>query len=332
MNCPNNHGELVTQGNKEVCKVCGYSFTKKVFVKDLKTKKKGQGKAIHFISEDLKKSLNSIVEDIECHLFEKTLLDEHLPWKNKRWLVTPKRNYITFNQYHGWNRVFLFNQKDDLFVTEKQIEGIAKKHEDVSLNKDNPIKVMGWFPKQKKKDESDQDFKDRIAKTGKFAAITRTIYPISDAVNLPEKKVPEDLNLAVKDKDIDSFIARLKVNIIEGTNDSFYSFSNDAIMIPKISKFLSTDMYYVELFKQIAHWTAHENRLNRKDESLDNKFREEMTCEMVGSALCNMFNIKTVEDSAERIDEWIMKLKNDQSVLLEATTRAEKVLDFINKL
>ena len=326
MNCPNGHGVLVTEGSKEVCRTCGYSFTPKVFVKKSNASK---GKAIRFVPEALKQSLTDIIEDIECHLMGQTLKGEHLPWKNSRWLVTPKRNYITFNEYHGWNRVFLFTKKDDLFVTEKQVSLIK----DASFKTEvNPIKVMGWFPKQKKKDESDFDFKARIDKTGKFAAITRIIYPISDVNNLPEKKVPEDINLAKKDNDIESFIARLKVTIDEGSNDAFYSFSNDSIMIPKISKFLSTDMYYVELFKQIAHWTAHENRLNRKEESIENKFREEMTCEMVGSALCNMFGIKTVDDSAERIDEWLQKVKSDISVLLEATTRAEKVLDYLNKI
>jgi antirestriction protein ArdC len=320
MNCPNDKNVLTETTTGFQCPVCMYSMSKIV-----KKEKKN-----NFLDKRLKESLAESVSKMEMELMEKGMDGYvHVPWKNERWLTVLKRNYKTFRPYNGWNRVLLYWEKCDLFLTKKNIEEMG-----LQVDESLGLYVIGWFPILKKKTETQEEFARRT-KYRKFASIVHRIFRQTDVVGLPEKTLPEDKENSRKE-DAESFIKRLVeekgVVIHEGGNEAYFRTSSNDITIPKLSRFVSSDMYYASLFHELIHWTGHKERLNRfeSDTEKDTAYgREELVAEMGAAALCHLHGIDVVPDQANYIDSWMQKIKADYSILLEATGRAEKALEFL---
>ena len=110
----------------------------------------------------------------------------------------------------------------------------------------------------------------------------------------------------------------------------------DKIEIQSIDNFKTSDDYYASLFHECIHATGHSSRLSRvgiKDKiqfGSENYSKEELIAECGASFLCNISGIeKTIDNHSAYIQNWLQVLKNDNRMILIASSQAQKACDYI---
>jgi antirestriction protein ArdC len=90
------------------------------------------------------------------------------------------------------------------------------------------------------------------------------------------------------------------------------------------------------LFHEAVHSTGAKHRLNREGVADEIRFGshsysvEELTAEIGASFLCAQTSIdSTFENSIAYIQTWAKTLKNDPKMILHASARAQKAVDWI---
>ena len=87
----------------------------------------------------------------------------------------------------------------------------------------------------------------------------------------------------------------------------------------------------------IVHSTGHKSRFDRigKGSVLkqrDEYAKEELVAEIGAAALCHACNIETpdaFENSAAYIQNWLEVLQNDNRLIVQASSKAQKAVDYI---
>ena len=117
---------------------------------------------------------------------------------------------------------------------------------------------------------------------------------------------------------------------------AYYDPVSDQIVVPTMSQFEYQAEYYSTVFHELIHSTGHSSRLNRLNPSaLYNygKFsREELVAELGAAALCNIAGVeskKASRNNAEYIQGWLEVLRNDKRMIVQASGKAAKAVDFI---
>ena len=110
----------------------------------------------------------------------------------------------------------------------------------------------------------------------------------------------------------------------------------DTIHLPDKSGFDKGNEYYSTLFHEIGHSTGHQSRVGRKGiENFDHfgsgqYAKEELVAEFVSAILCRQAGIdNTRENSEAYLKSWIGKLKNDEKLLVSASSQAHKAVKYI---
>jgi antirestriction protein ArdC len=112
----------------------------------------------------------------------------------------------------------------------------------------------------------------------------------------------------------------------------------DKINCPPLKDFTKAEEFYSTLFHEMVHSSGHKSRLSRSgittkgvafgDEVYS---KEELVAEMGSSMLCAVAGIdnSTIENSASYIHSWLRALKNDKSLVVQASSQAQKAADYI---
>jgi antirestriction protein ArdC len=125
--------------------------------------------------------------------------------------------------------------------------------------------------------------------------------------------------------------------IVHGAGLACYSPRKDSVSIPEATAFESSEAYYSTLFHELTHATGHVSRLNRKEVTdpvhfgSDPYSREELVAEMGAAFLsghCEIANT-TLDQSANYIQHWLDRLKEDRKLVVHAAAQAQKASDFI---
>lgn len=115
-----------------------------------------------------------------------------------------------------------------------------------------------------------------------------------------------------------------------------YSPTLDIISMPLLGQFESSEDYYSTFFHEIAHSTGHEKRLDRKLLSYSNDresyAKEELVAELSASIACALYGIsnKPRKDHAQYIKSWLEVLQNDSRLVVQAASKAQKAVDYID--
>ncbi len=91
------------------------------------------------------------------------------------------------------------------------------------------------------------------------------------------------------------------------------------------------------MFHELAHSTGHAERLNRKELvehggfGKENYSKEELTAELTAAYICAVCGIEepVINNSTAYIQGWLMALKNDRKLILNAATQAQAAADYI---
>lgn len=112
----------------------------------------------------------------------------------------------------------------------------------------------------------------------------------------------------------------------------------DHIVIPERFKFKKSAEFYSTVFHEITHSTGAKHRLDRLTENGLAMFgneaysKEELVAEIGASGMLSILKLETPSsfmNSTAYIQNWLQALRNDKRLIVTASSRAEKAIDYI---
>jgi antirestriction protein ArdC len=117
---------------------------------------------------------------------------------------------------------------------------------------------------------------------------------------------------------------------------AYYSRSQDSIHLPTKPAFKDAAGYYGTALHELAHWSGHPSRLNRKTLAESYRFgdvnyaKEELRAELASVFLAAERGIPhNPEQHAAYVEHWIKALKEDKNEIFRAAHDASKAADFL---
>jgi len=261
------------------------------------------------------------------------------PW-NRPWFNSgAPTNLISKKAYKGIN-IFLLSAlgySNPYFVTYNQ----AKKLGGNVKKKEKGCPVIFWKVTAFDKDKEGKPLVNKKGeKTQRKCFMLRyyTLFNVEQCEGF-EKKIPtietREFNPIVDaQKIIDEMPNRPTLSHNEAR--AYYVPSQDAVNLPKTDLFKTDEEYYSTAFHELVHSTGHTSRLKRKEVMDGNSFGshdysiEELVAEMGAVFLCNECGIESTEqNSLAYLKSWLGKLRNDVTILVSASGRAQKAVDYI---
>ncbi len=172
------------------------------------------------------------------------------------------------------------------------------------------------------------------------------VIHISDVEGVPPLEFKEDEEIKgtydrieSADKVISEYSKRENIQIIYGGNSAYYSPLQDLICLPQRYQFgKNTAEFYSTTFHEMVHSTGHKSRLNRMSEQKNARFgnadysKEELVAEIGASGILNLLGIDTENsftNSVAYIQSWLKVLQNDKRMIVSASSKVEKAVEFI---
>ncbi len=250
-----------------------------------------------------------------------------IPWKRPYSGGVLPFNMVSGKQYHGINIMILGMAPYSCrgYVTFKQagdLGGKVKKGENSSM-------IIFW------------KFLEREDEQGeKYTIPLLRYYNVFNLEQCEGIELPETEEKA----DIDSIPFADSIILESQTpNPEFcgsvpcYKPITDSICLPNRDQFNSSEELYSTVFHEMVHSTGHKTRLSRPDLMDLNGFRshaysrEELTAE-IGSSFLNHhcgFGDHEQENSESYVNGWVKKLKDHKKMIIEASGKAQKAVDYI---
>jgi antirestriction protein ArdC len=294
----------------------------------------------------VKPDLYQVITDKVIALLEAGTVPWQRPW-NQYGLA---RNYATGHVYTGINAFLLnFFPAFDVpfYMTYKQAQALGGQ-----VRKGAKAETVYFF-KTLYKDADGKNLKPTQAaqlqasdKTVKAIPMPRTfhLFNIADIDGI-EFDIPEvGNNPSAPIAACDDFVNRLQaVPEIhhKDLNRAFYAPKADEINMPPLPRFNSPETYYKTLFHEVTHSTGHTSRLSRPGITLPMEQRvpgseshahEELIAELGAVYLCHHAGISRQplqENAAAYIDSYLGLLKNDKRFLFQASSQAQKAVNFL---
>jgi antirestriction protein ArdC len=245
-------------------------------------------------------------------------------------------NLISGKAYRGLNIFLLAGWEKPYFMTYKQASVLGAQVKKGS--KGNT--VIFWQFLTKKEDKGKPaDQQEKIPMLRYY-----NVFNVEDIENLPKKYLER---IAESERENDNTPLIGADSIIKGYKDgpafinnsagrAFYRPSTDEISTPTIEQFENSREYYSTLFHEMGHSTGARSRLNRKDLTASGGFRsksyakEELTAELTAAFLMSETGeTLEIKNHASYLQSWLGALKNDNTLLIGASSRAEKASDWI---
>jgi antirestriction protein ArdC len=294
----------------------------------------------------VKPDLYQVVTNKVIALLEAGTVPWQRPW-NQYGLA---RNYATGHVYTGINAFLLnFFPSFDVpfYMTYKQAQALGGQ-----VRKGAKAETVYFF-KTLYKDADGKNLKPaqvaQLQTSEKFVKsipMPRTfhLFNIADIDGI-DFKIPElSDNPNAPIEACDNFVASLQAVpevMHKDLNHAFYAPVADQINMPPLPRFSGSPAYYKTLFHEITHSTGHESRLNRPGITLPMEQRvpgsephahEELIAELGAIYLCQHAGISRQplqENAAAYIDSYLSLLKNDKRFLFQASSQAQKAVNFL---
>lgn len=171
------------------------------------------------------------------------------------------------------------------------------------------------------------------------------VFHISDVEGVEPLQFKVDASVKEFDKIehaenlITEYSERESVPIIYGGDKACYIPSKDEINIPDRFRFGTHNIeFYSTVFHEIAHSTGAEKRLDRESITGFSFFggetysKEELVAEITASGMLNYLGIdteKSFRNNTAYIQSWLKALRNDKKMIVSASSKAEKALNYI---
>jgi antirestriction protein ArdC len=262
----------------------------------------------------------------------KELEKGNIPWQ-KPWSGSPAINYVTRKPYQGINTLLL--SKSGEYLTWHQIQQLGGK-----IKKGAKAEFVVFYKTYTKTEKTiNEETGEEITKTTIIPVLRYyNVFHIDDVEGIPSKiQTFQHDPITEIEAVINKYKDKPKI-IHDDSTKAYYSPMHDYINIPDKKYFKDIEKYYSTLFHEAVHSTGHYSRLNRfkKDEQLaafgsKSYSKEELIAEIGAAMLCNHCGIlpKTLENTGAYIKSWIKVLKNDKRFIIQASSKAQKAVDYI---
>ena len=270
---------------------------------------------------------NRIIEELE---------KGNIPWQ-RPWSTAGRyaMSHSTRKPYSLLNQMLLRPGEYLTFEECKREGGKVKKGEKGNF-------VVSWA--KLKKVETDEDGNERITIIPRLKYYY--VFEVSQCEGIErncteEPKTYGNTPVESAENIITSYLERETVTFTAtDSNRAYYSPSEDAVIVPDLKYFEAVEEYYSTSFHELTHSTMHQDRCNRAEERKGKKVafgseeysKEELVAEIGAATLVNMIGLesdKSFKNSVSYIQSWIGKLKNDKNLIVSASSRAEKAVNYI---
>lgn len=278
---------------------------------------------------------------------------QKLTW-NKPWVSVigkPAHNEISKRAYSGLNQIILSLRQERLslpyngwltFAQIRELGGRVVAGESSSAIYYYKILYFEHGGKQVSSEEFQRltnDAKERRGLRKHFLLKYYNVFNIGQTTGLPaalyKVKVPATLTWLQKDDQAERLIKATDAKIIHWASDeASYNYVSDVIFLPIREQFEGLTAYYETTLHELAHWTGHASRLNRK---LQNAFRtadyakEELIAELCSAFLCAQLGFSMgITNNAAYLQSWTEVLNEDKQYIFKAIHKAEAAANYIN--
>lgn len=269
-------------------------------------------------------SNNNKVYDYVTDFIIAELEKGQIPWR-KPWqsYLSPAINYVSRKPYRGINTILLPYSGEYLtFKQVTELKGNVKKGEKSHM-------VIFFKMLERTDKESGEEVTIPMLRYYKVFHISQcegieSKLDLAKPLNDHERLLQAE-NLVSMYKD--------KPEIIDA-GEAWYRPSTDVVGVPEIGRFANVEEYYSTLYHELVHSTGHEKRCARemKTHFGSNSYsREELIAEIGASFLCTFANIEhaTIQNSTSYIKGWLKQLKEDNSLIVKASSKAQEAVDYI---
>lgn len=282
---------------------------------------------------------NKIVEQLE-----KGVIPWHRPWAGLGVADGGAINYVTRKPYSLLNQMLLGREGE--YLTFKQV-----KERGGSVKKGAKGNIVVFYTtsikkvKREKKEDGTEEvvnvYEDKVIPILKYY----NVFHISDCEGIKSKintTIPNEAFKPLEQAEnvVNGYVSRsgLKFQNNEPSNRAYYSPSSDVVVVPMPSQFFISEEYYSTTFHELTHSTMKKDRCNREvvgklaPFGSEDYSREELVAEIGAAMLCNRVGIdcdKAFKNTIAYVQSWLRALKNDNKMIVWASSRAEKAAKFI---
>jgi antirestriction protein ArdC len=312
------------------------------------------------------KSKEEIYEEVTEKVIA-SLKEGHIPWESPWVGIGYHRNYVSKKPYRGVNPLLLsisavsngfeslnwltYKQAAELSVKQwLASEGLKDTDENRKLYKDTEGAYKGvragekstmitfWKPLV-------IDDKENVDSSGKpikkTIPLLKYIYVFNGEQTDLELEEPDNNKNLLDFSPIQAAAEVIdnwedKPEIISLGDIACYVPLYDEIHMPYHKQFLSEEYYYKTLYHECIHATGHKSRTGRvKDWSSfgsEKYAQEELVAEIGASMLVSYVGINTEDtdrNTSAYINNWIKRLEEDPKLIISASGKAQKAVDYI---
>lgn len=190
-------------------------------------------------------------------------------------------------------------------------------------------------------EEGEEETKEKVFFTLRYY----NVFNIEDCEGITPrwsaKKADKTLSLVEEaEKVVTDYEGRektLKIHRANESGEAYYSPSLDEIVVPCVGQYSDIAEYYSTLYHEMVHSTGVKSRCDRGLGTIaahgKNEYSQEELVAEIGSAMLvgrvGLDAKKAFRNSVAYIQSWLRTLKNDKKLLVVASSRAEKAVNYI---
>ena len=267
------------------------------------------------------KSVYEIVsERVIASIEEAIQTNAPLVWLKPWVFANPPRNFISQRAYSGINTLLLTGGE---YITWSQICDLKKQNPDVALKKGSRREMVVYF---------------NVLEPNGYLRYYY-VYNVNDVNGItptpPVEKYHHD-PIEEAQNVFEAYINREAICLEQAERDgASYSPLLDKIKLPLMEQFRDIGEYYSTAFHEAVHSTGATKRLNRNlaaSTSQTEYSKEELVAEMGATMLmgrCGIMTARTEKNSVAYLRSWLEALKNNPTMLVSASAKAEAAVKFI---
>lgn len=275
---------------------------------------------------------------------EEGIIPWHKPWKVAGFYLDGKLdvtklafNRVTKSPYSLLNQMLLSKRGE--YASFKQWQDLGGK---IKKGAKAEIVVFWKWLEYTKEELNEDESTETTTKKIPFLKYLQ-VFHIDDVENVEPLKVEvfEEANefesVQQAEEIINNYLSRENIKIGYGGDRAYYSPVLDCIQLPNRASFNgNASEFYSTAFHEITHSTGAKHRLDRLSKTAffgnTEYSQEELVAEIGASGMLNILNLETkssFKNNTAYIQSWLKVLKNDKKLIVHASSKAEKAINYI---
>lgn len=278
-----------------------------------------------------------MVTDRIVEMLQQGIIPWRRPWKGGK--ATPEDSAISYTSRRAYSPInqWLLGNVPGEYLTWKEIKKLGG-----SVKKGAKAGMVVFFTKAEYKKVEDDGTETLVT----YPLLKYyNVFHISQTEGIKSRVKPGEVVEEVQgdsnaDMIIADYVARegIKFRNDRDSSRAYYCPGTDEVVVPRISQYSQAAEYYSTTIHELTHSTMKASRCDREEENRGSRFgnmeysREELVAEIGAAMLCSRTGVsieRAFKNSVAYIQSWLKALKNDNKMIIWASSRAEKAAKFI---